>query len=98
MMMGCLWHWRSVFLVAIGAFGATQPVLSADYDEAYRAPRPPHVIAGEGQGRAWIDPRCRIVPMPEANLFLDTTRFRPTLVCMSRGMIADSFGYSYSPR
>jgi hypothetical protein len=42
-----------------------------------------------------LDPRCRIVPMPEANLFLDTTRFRPTLICMSRGMIADSYGAPY---
>jgi len=36
------------------------------------------------------DPRCRIVPMPQANLFGDTARFRPTAVCQSRGLYADS--------
>jgi hypothetical protein len=37
-----------------------------------------------------IDPRCRIVPQPEANLYGDTARFRPTAVCQSRGLYADS--------
>ncbi|MCI0466271.1 MAG: hypothetical protein L0Y57_04595 [Beijerinckiaceae bacterium] len=37
-----------------------------------------------------LDPRCRIVPMPEASLYGDTARLRPTAVCQSRGLYADS--------
>lgn len=37
-----------------------------------------------------LDPRCRIVPQPEASLYGDTARFRPTAVCQSRGLYADS--------
>ncbi|MHB8885116.1 MAG: hypothetical protein ACYC5H_08495 [Methylovirgula sp.] len=33
---------------------------------------------------------CRIVMMPESNLTGDTTRFRPTRVCVSRGLYADT--------
>ena len=36
------------------------------------------------------DPRCRIVPMPEASLYGETARLRPTAVCQSRGLYADS--------
>jgi hypothetical protein len=54
--------------------------------------------AGGGAGAAGyagyfypaIDPRCRIVPMPEASLYGDTTRMVPTAVCQSRGLYADS--------
>ena len=35
------------------------------------------------------DPRCRIVPQPQANLYGDTARFRPTAVCQSRGLYTD---------
>ena len=38
----------------------------------------------------FFDPRCRIVPMPEADLYGETARFRPTAVCQSRGLYADS--------
>ena len=62
------------------------------------APRPgpdlvPAVeIAGPPYGyfNPILDPRCRIVPMPQANLYGDTARFRPTAVCQSRGMYEDS--------
>lgn len=37
-----------------------------------------------------LDPRCRIVPMPQLNLYGDTARFRPTAVCQSRGLYTDS--------
>lgn len=37
-----------------------------------------------------LDPRCRIVPMPEASLYGETARLRPTAVCQSRGLYADS--------
>jgi hypothetical protein len=36
------------------------------------------------------DPRCRIVPMPEASLYGETARLRPTAVCQSQGLYADS--------
>jgi hypothetical protein len=37
-----------------------------------------------------LDPRCRIVPMPEASLYGDTARMVPTAICQSRGLYADS--------
>ena len=37
-----------------------------------------------------VDPRCRVVPMPEASLYGDTARTVPTAVCQSRGLYADS--------
>jgi hypothetical protein len=37
-----------------------------------------------------FDPRCRIVPQPEASLYGETARFRPTAICQSRGLYADS--------
>jgi hypothetical protein len=52
-----------------------------------------------------VDPRCSIVPMPQADLVGDTARFRATAVCQSRGLYTDSLmfpgppvlyrGYSY---
>jgi hypothetical protein len=37
-----------------------------------------------------LDQRCRIVPQPEASLYGDTARLRPTAVCQSRGLYTDS--------
>jgi hypothetical protein len=57
------------------------------------APRPgPDLVPAVeiGYFNPVLDPRCRIVPMPQANLYGDTARFRPTAVCQSRGM------YEYS--
>ncbi len=61
------------------------------------APPPPYAYA--------VDPRCTIVPMPQADLAGDTARFRATAVCQSRGLYTDSLmfpgppvlyrGYSY---
>ncbi len=52
---------------------------------------PPAALAyGAGVFDPWFDPRCRIVPQPEANLYGDTARFRPTAVCQSRGLYVDS--------
>jgi len=62
---------------------------AADYDQTYRRPVGPPPPANVYAG---VDPRCRVVPQPEANLFGSTARFRPTLICTSRGMYADSFG------
>lgn len=54
-----------------------------------RVPREP-VFAYGGGFDPFLDPRCRIVPQPEASLYGETARFRPTAVCQSRGLYADS--------
>jgi len=83
-------------LAAIGIVTAYGGVSAADYDQAYHPARPRAAAGTPGRMAA---PLCRVVPMPEADLFLDTTRFRPQVVCISRGMVADSFGPnpSYEP-
>ncbi len=84
----------SLSLMTAGLLGTNLQVQAADLDEAYPrhgASPGPAVIAGFNGGRV-LDPRCRVIPQPEVNLYGDTTRFRPTLICMSRGMLADSFG------
>jgi len=55
-------------------------------------PEPAVEIAGPPTGyfNPVLDPRCRIVPQPELNLYGDTARFRPTAVCQSRGLYTDS--------
>jgi hypothetical protein len=63
-------------------------------------PRPGHAYAPpvEVTGPAYgyfapaIDPRCRIVSMPEMSLygFGEISRFRPTAVCQSRGLYEDT--------
>jgi len=72
---------------------------AADLDEAYPSPRAPSngpAIAGgvadaRVAGAHVLDPRCRVIPQPETNLYGDTTRFRPTMICMSRGIYADLY-------
>ncbi len=76
-------------LAAIGLSLLALPSWAADYDQAY-AYGPPRAVAP--RARFALDPRCRMIPQPELNLYGDTTRFRPTIVCMSRGLLADSFG------
>ncbi len=93
--------WRGTFpslgfAAAAMGFAIMGPQLAraADLDEAYQRPRPYAAI--RGAPGAVIDPRCRVIPQPELNLYGDTARFRPTLVCMSRGLLADSYG-PYAP-
>jgi hypothetical protein len=64
---------------------------AADLDAAAYPAQRPEAAAGMAGGRI-LDPRCRVIPQPEPNLYGDTTRFRQTMICMSRGMLADSFG------
>ncbi|HET6375808.1 MAG TPA: hypothetical protein VFF88_07140 [Methylocella sp.] len=45
---------------------------------------------GYGGFNPLFDPRCRIVPQPQASLYGETARFLPTAVCQSRGLYADS--------
>ncbi len=64
---------------------ASVPSQAADVDGA-PAPR------RNAAARPYVlDPRCRIVPQPELSLYGETARFRPTMICMSRGIFADSF-------
>jgi hypothetical protein len=50
----------------------------------------PPLAYGYGAFNPFSDPRCRIVPMPELSLYGETARFRPTAVCQSRGVYADT--------
>lgn len=89
----------SVLTAAAALLASCLPLSAADLDRAY--PPPPPAYAAERS--VGIDPRCRVIPQPELNLYGNTTRFRPTIVCMSRGLYADSFGpypfsYPYYPR
>lgn len=72
-------------LAAMGLLLGAWPVQAADYDRGYAPPPPP-------APRFAIDPRCRVIPQPELDFYGNTARFRPTIICMSRGLFADSFG------
>lgn len=60
--------------------------LSVDAADLNRHPGPPPAVA--------VAPRpCRMVPMPEMTISgQDVARYRPTWVCVSRGLYADSLG------
>ena len=77
-------------LIFFAGFAAPAPTLAADLGELPYPPPPPAGYAYNGGFFGPLDPRCRIVPMPEANLYGDTVRFRPTAVCQSLGLYADS--------
>ena len=80
------WFWSSM-LIAGGSLNAAHAA-----DLAW-PPAPVAVYPGPVYGYDGfpvVDPRCRIIPIPQANLFGDTARFRPTAVCQSRGLYADS--------
>jgi hypothetical protein len=68
----------------------------------------PGLANGDGRGYApappqgayvydAVDARCRIIPNPQLDLVGDTARFRPTAVCLSRGLYADSLGFPQAP-
>ncbi|HUB63187.1 MAG TPA: hypothetical protein VL996_01860 [Methylocella sp.] len=88
-LLPCAWVRRMSFLAWVG-IGTAQ---AADLAPGPGAPLPPPVeFAGPVYGyfNPLLDPRCRIIPVPQANLYGDTARFRPTAVCQSRGLYADS--------
>ena len=81
----------------IGSLALAELVRSSCADAADLGPGPAPVLDGgvvaygyAGFFYPTLDPRCRIVPMPEASLYGDTARLRPTAVCQSRGLYADS--------
>jgi hypothetical protein len=87
-------HWlrlglASVGLVLAGLF-AVAGVQAADLDHPYyryhhrRLPPPPVVFLP-------TPPSCKVVPLPEMNLFNEVTRAGIQNVCVSRGVYADSF-------
>ncbi len=66
---------------------ADPPLLAADLDAMPRThPRPPQTAQGP-----LLDPNCRIIPQPQLDLYGYVRFFRPTIVCFSRGLLADSF-------
>jgi hypothetical protein len=89
-------------LVVVALFSCIAPLAAAaDLDVLPPPDAPAHVIRGVGPRPfnaspsyalpfSAIDPRCRLVPQPETNLFGTVTRYRPMLVCLSRGIYADT--------
>lgn len=75
----------AVFLAGIGAAHAADLGPGPAYPPAVEIYGPVY-----GYFNPVLDPRCRIVPQPQLNLYGDTARFRPTAVCQSRGLYTDS--------
>ncbi len=80
-------------LVVLAGF-CLPPAHAADLDHAWAGyappPPPPPFMVG-------VDARCRIIPVPQLDLVGDTARFRPTAVCQSRGLYADSLEFPAAP-
>jgi hypothetical protein len=76
----------------IGSLALAALVRSSCADAADLGPGPAPVLDGGvvAYGYAGFFYPTRIVPMPEASLYGDTARLRPTAVCQSRGLYADS--------
>lgn len=74
------------FLAAAGLFGlAASAACAADLDRGPPGPPPPP------QARVAAAPPCKLVPMPQMNLEGDDVNsFRPTWICVSRGLYADT--------
>ena len=77
-----VWLCATAYLAAVGVLAAQAADLAP---EPGPAPGPVY-----GYFNPVADPRCRIIPAPERNLYGDTARFRPTAVCQSRGLYLDS--------
>jgi hypothetical protein len=85
----CAWLWSVSLLAGAGIATAhaadLAPMPGPDLVPAIEMAGPPY-----GYFSPVLDPRCRIIPVPQANLVGDTARFRPTAVCQSRGLYEDS--------
>ncbi len=81
-----------VGILTLAAFSPSGGARAADLrpGPGLPAPLPAGAYGYSGFFYPALDPRCRIVPMPEASLYGDTARLRPTAVCQSRGLYADS--------
>ncbi|HYP57090.1 MAG TPA: hypothetical protein VEQ35_02270 [Beijerinckia sp.] len=80
----------SLLLLAASAAGL---VRAADLDQL--PPPAPRAIVAPAPG-VWLDPRCRIVPEPQLDLYGNVAGYRPMAVCFSQGVLADSF-YPFYP-
>ncbi len=85
-------RWLRLGLVLAGLFAVAE-VQAADLDypyHRYRRHSPPPV--------AFLPtpPSCKVVPLPQMNLFNEVTRAGIQNVCVSRGVYADSF-WPYAP-
>lgn len=80
-------------LAGLGAPAALAADLGPSWQGGYGYDRPQ---AG-GYIYDAVDARCRIIPNPQLDLVGDTARFRPTAVCLSRGLYADSLGFPQAP-
>jgi hypothetical protein len=76
-------------ILTLAAFGASGIANAADLRPGPGAP-PSFAYGYAGFFYPTWDPRCRIVPMPEASLYGETARMRPTAVCQSQGLYGDS--------
>ena len=87
----------SVVILASAAWPGQAADLDRPYDGGARAPR---VITGTGPRPVYraverqyvLPPNCRLIAQPQFNLSRDdVVRARPQMICMSRGIYADSF-------
>ena len=81
-------------LAGLPAFLRWRSVQAADLDHPYyrhrrRLPPPPVAFLP-------TPPSCKVVPLPQMNLFNEVTRAGIQNVCVSRGVYADSF-WPYAP-
>jgi hypothetical protein len=93
-----------VFFLLLLAAGLISAARAADLWPGPGGGYGPGSANGDGRGYASspqvydaVDARCRIVPNPQLDLVGDTARFRPTAVCLSRGLYADSLGFPQAP-
>jgi hypothetical protein len=85
--------WLRLGLVLAGLFAVAE-VQAADLDHPYyrhyrRLPPPPVAFLP-------TPPSCKVVPLPQMNLFNEVTRAGVQNVCVSRGVYADGF-WPYAP-
>ncbi|MCI0599032.1 MAG: hypothetical protein L0Y60_05865 [Beijerinckiaceae bacterium] len=89
-LVACAWLWSLMLAAEPGGGGALAADLSSGLAWAPPSDGGPIAYGNGGYFEPILDPRCRIVPMPEASLYGETARMRPTAVCQSRGLYADS--------
>lgn len=83
------WATLALAALALAAPGLTG-ARAADLGYAPYSPPPESSRAAAPDFAAALDPRCTVVAMPQADLYGDTARFRPTAICQSRGLYTDS--------
>lgn len=78
---------------AVLTAGLSQAARAADLTGPHSGDMVPQQLSmayGYGGFNPLLDPRCRIIPVPEAGLYGDTARFRPAPICQCRGLYVDS--------